>query len=257
MHIRPAWRYPLPFLDGRALRSAGSRLVSSNPDGDLTRVDETGEPRTADGHHPECHRPGRSETEVRDCQAGRDHLPCGNAKTRTSLGLGFERDGKPAPAKLEVIGPGETFAVTSPAKPDHEGRIKRNAGTRRLTAEFDGDRLHLFLDELVLWAQSSGPGELKGIRFVAGGAGMESATVDDVAVSRSERSAEPEPWSNLTAGAVRSPDGDETIGSLAAAGPTGVSLDVKGRRLASVAGRIREFTFAAVQFPSGRQVEST
>jgi hypothetical protein len=149
---------------------------------------------------------------------------------RLVLELGFVRGGRPAAVRVELVGPGGRYAVTSPDRPGHDGRLKRDAGARRLTAEFDRDRLHLYLGDLVLWAQDAGPGELHSVKLVADGEGTESAPVDDVLVARAEPVREPRAWADLTADAVRSPDGDETFGALVAAGPAGVTLEARGRR---------------------------
>jgi hypothetical protein len=141
--------------------------------------------------------------------------------------------------RIELTGPSERYIVTSNAKPDYEGKVRRDASTHRLTVEFDRDRLHVFLDDLVLWSQPTGPGELQGISLVAEGDGKELAIVDDVSIARTERPAEPRPWADLTADAVRSPVGDETFGLLTER----FTLETKGRKHELAWPEIAEFTF--------------
>jgi hypothetical protein len=62
-------------------------------------------------------------------------------------------------------------------------------------------------------------------------------------VATSEPAAGPRPWADLTADAVRPPDGDETFGNLTAAGPAGATLEVKGKKLALRWPEAAEFTF--------------
>jgi hypothetical protein len=149
---------------------------------------------------------------------------------RVTLELEFVVAGQPAPVRVELGGPGEHYVVTSPAKPDHEARLKRAAGARRLVAEFDRDRLQLFVDGAVLWSQESSPGSLRAVRLVAAGSGTESAAVDDVLVAAAAPGPRPRDWADLTRDAVRSPDGDETFGALTAVGPGGVTLQAQGRK---------------------------
>ena len=152
-----------------------------------------------------------------------------------SLDLGFVR--------VELVGPGERYAVTAAGKADVAGNLKRDAGTHRLSVEFDRDRLAVFVDDLVLWVRDAGPGELRSIKLVSDGDGTEAAAIDDVLVANSEPPAEPRPWADLTADAVRSPDGDETFGTLTAAGPAGVTLEMKGKKLAIGWPAAAEFAF--------------
>jgi len=166
--------------------------------------------------------------------AGRVGVTCRAAVTkerRVSLDLGFVRDGRPTTVQVELVGPGERFAVKAAGKPDHEGRIKRDAGHHRVSAEFDRDRLVVTVDEWVLWTRDVGPGELKSLKLVCEGDGTEGAAIDAVLVARPEPVAEPRAWADLTADGVRSPDGDETYGSLTASGPAGVALEVRGKKL--------------------------
>jgi hypothetical protein len=216
-------------------------------EGDLAHWTKTGGPRTADGRLV-LDRAGQS---VEGTWTGR--LAAGRVAVRTrstvtamrrlTVELAFVRDGTPAPVRVELIGPDPHYAVTSPIKPSHDGRLKRDAGPHRLTAEFDRDRLHLVLDELVLWAQDSGPGELQSVKLAAAGDVTEAATVDDVLVARPGPGRDPQSWADLAADAVRSPEGDETFGAMLAAGPAGVAFEVKGRKLALGWPEAAEFTF--------------
>ena len=171
------------------------------------------------------------------------------AGQRASLELGFVRDGKPNVVRVELVGPDGQYAVTAADRPDHIGTLGRDAAPRRLTVEFDRDRLAVFVDELVLWVRNAGPGELRSIKFTSEGDGTESATIDDVSLLVPESITDPRPWADLTADAVRSPAGDETFGTLTAAGPGGVTLEIKGKRLALGWPEAAEFTFRRGTIP--------
>jgi hypothetical protein len=250
VHVHPAWgdRLAIPRTAiERVKQVPGWRLILFDTfDGDLSAWETTGAMRIEGGRLIFNAADQAVETKVKTpVVAGRVDIvfEASATKTRTlTLELGFARDGKPALVQIELIGPGEPYAVTSPAKPDHDGRLKRVAGPRRLTAEFAADHLHLFLDNLVLWTQSQGPGELKSIRLVAHGDGSEPASVHDIAVLRAERPTEPKPWADLTSDAVRSPDGDETFGALTGVRSTGVDLEVKRRKYALGWPDVKEFT---------------
>lgn len=149
-------------------------------------------------------------------------------RPRVRLDLGFVRDGKPNPVGIDLVGPDERFTVTATDKPDVEGRLKRDGQTHRLSAEFDRDRLAIFVDDLVLWVRDAGPGELRTVRLVSAGNGP---AAEGLVVERSQSSDPPRAWADLTADAVRAPNGDETYGTLTAAGPAGVSLRRKDRTL--------------------------
>jgi hypothetical protein len=142
---------------------------------------------------------------------------------------------------IELVGPGERYSVESPGKPEHEGRIKRENGARRVAVEFDRERLSIFVDELVLWTQKAGPGELRGIKVVASGDGNEAVTLDDIVVTIPQPRSESRAWADLTADAVRSPEGDETFGKIAAVGPAGVTLTVKDRKTSHAWPELSEF----------------
>jgi hypothetical protein len=257
LHVRPTWgeglAIPRTAIE-RVTQIPGWRLILFETfDGGLSAWAKAGEPRT-EGGRLVLNAAGQAvETKLKTpVAAGRVEITFRSQATKTrtlTAELAFARDGKSAAVHVELVGPGERFAVTSLAKPEHDGRLKRAAGTHRLTAEFDGDRLHLFVDEVVLWTQSTGPGELNGIRLVADGTGEESASVDDVAVSRAERPVEPRPWADFTADAVRSPDGDETFGSLTAAGSRGLAFEVKGRKFSLAWPEVAEFTFRRGAIP--------
>ncbi|MBO0697166.1 MAG: hypothetical protein J2P46_02115 [Zavarzinella sp.] len=251
LHVRPAWggalAVPRTAVE-RVTNAPGWRPVFFDTfDGDLARWTKSGEPRAASGQLV-FDRAGQAiEGKWKDSSpAGRVAVGFRSAVTtsrRLSLELGFVRDGKPAPVRVELVGPGPRYVVTSPAKASHEGALKRDAGSHRLAAEFDRDRLHLFLDDLVLRTQDTGPGELQSIRLVADGDGAEPAAVDNVLVARPEPAREPRSWADLTADAVRSPDGDETFGTILGAGPSGVAFEVKGRKLSLGWPEVAEFAF--------------
>jgi hypothetical protein len=251
LHVRPAWAETLAVprtAIERVTNAPGWRPVLFDTfDGDLTQWTKAGGPRAAGGQLVFDRAGQVVERKWKDSlAAGRVAVGFRSAVTasrRLSLELGFVRDGKPAPVRVELVGPDQRYAAASPAKASHDGRLKREAGSHRLTAEFDPDRLHLFLDDLVLWAQDAGPGELQAVRLAADGDGTEAASVDDVLVGRPEPPHEPRSWADLTADAVRSPDGDETFGAILAAGPAGVTFDVKGRKLEFGWAEVGEFAF--------------
>ena len=239
LHVRPAW------ADTLVVPRAAIEQVTNQPgwrpvrfdsfDGGPGRWATTGGAR-AEGGKLVFDRVGRAaETTFEPLAAGRVGVTVRAARTqgrRLSLGLGFVRDGRPAAVGVELVGPGEWFAVRAAARADHEGRVKRDGATHRLSAEFDRDRLAIFVDGWVLWARDAGPGELRSVTLVSDGDGDEAAAVDDVLVARPEPAGEPRTWADPTTDGVRSPDGDETFGSLAAVGPAGATLEVKGKRLA-------------------------
>src|SRR5262245_7485653 len=237
LDVRPAWAATLA-VPRTAIERVGNApgwrpVLFDSFDGDLARWTKTGEPRTADGRLI-FDRAGRAVEGMWKGPLAARRVAVGlrsavTAARRLTLGLAFVRDRRPAPVRVELIGPDAHYTVASPVKPTYDGRQKRDQGPHRLTAEFDRDRLHLFLDELVLWAQDTGPGELQSIRLTAEGEGTEAVTVDDVLVARPDPVREPRSWADLTADAVRSPDGDETFGAIVAAGPVGLSFEVKGR----------------------------
>lgn len=162
---------------------------------------------------------------------------------RVRIDLGFVRDGKAVPVRVELVGPGDRFPVTAPDKPDATGAIRREVGARRLLVEFDRDRLVVVVGELVLWARDAGPGELTSVKLTSEGEGTEAAAIDDVLVAAAAPTTGPRAWADLTADAVRSPDGDETFGTLSAAGPGGVTLELKGKKLALGWSEVGELAF--------------
>ena len=251
MHVRPDWAETLAVprtAVERVSNMPGWRPVLFDAfDDGLASWTKTGEPRTADGQLVLDRARQAVEVGLKPVVVGgRVVVTFRSAVTtsrRVSLELGFERDGKPAVVRVELVGPGEQYTVTAPAKPEHAGKIKRTAGTHRLSVEFDRDRLAIFVDELVLWAGDSGPDSLRSVRLIAEGDGTEAVHVDDVLVTRAEPAGNRRPWADLTADAVRSPDGDETFGTLAGAGSFGVTLDVKGKKLGFAWADTAEFTF--------------
>lgn len=231
LHVRPTWGGPLAVpraaIDGVA-HAPGWQPVAVSTFDDLAGWAATGDPR-AGGGRVAFDRAGQSiaRDQKPPLAAGRVSLGFAAARTaarRLTLVLGFAA----GEVRVELAGPNELFAVTSPAKAGYAGRVKRDAAAHRLTVEFDGDRLAIVLDALVVWTQA-GPGELKSLKLEAAGDGAEVVPVSDVGVSRPVRSAGPKAWADLTADGVRSPDGDETFGTLAALGPTGATLELKAR----------------------------
>jgi hypothetical protein len=251
LHVRPAWTdviaIPRTAIE-RVTCAPGWRAVFVDTfDEQLAGWSKTGEPRVEAGQLVLNAAAQALEAKLKSpLVTGRVGITFRSATTKSrtlSLHLGFERDGKPSEVRIELVGPSERYAVTSPVKPDHDTRLKRAADTHRLSIDFDTDRLNVFVDELVLWTQSSGPGDLRSVRLAAAGDGSEPATVDDVVVMRSEHPAEPKPWADLTADAVRSQDGDETFGTLLSAGPGGVTLEVRKRQLVLPWPDASEFAF--------------
>jgi hypothetical protein len=243
LHVRPAWAETLVIPRAaveRVTHTPGGRPVLFDPfDAGLGAWAKTGEPRV-DGGTLIFDRPGQAvEAAIKPAlAAGRVAVTFRSAVTtnrRVSLDLGFVR--------VELVGPGASYAVTAAGKADHTGNLKRDGGAHRLSVEFDKDRLAVFVDDLVLWARDAGPGELRAVTFLSVGDGTEAAAIDNVLVATSEPAAEPRPWADLTADAVRSPDGDETFGTLTSAGPAGATLEVKGKKLALHWPEAAEFTF--------------
>jgi hypothetical protein len=247
LHVQPAWGATLA-IPRTAIERVGNEpgwrpVFFDSFDNDLANWTKSGEPRIEGGQLVLSAAGQAVEAKLKNALAvGRVGVTFRSTTTKTRrmwLDLAFNRDGKPSPVRIELIGPGEQYSVNSSAKTDHEGKLKRDAGMHRLTAEFDRDRLHIFLDELVLWSQPTGPGELHAVLLIADGEGSEASIVDDVLIARAERPADPRPWADLTADAVRSPDGDETFGSLVA----GFTLETKARKLKLAWPDTTEFTF--------------
>jgi hypothetical protein len=251
LNIRPAWAdtfaVPRTAIE-RVANAPGWRPVFFDSfDGDLARWTRTGEPRTADGRLV-LDRAGHSVEGTWKGAIAIGRVVVGfwsmvKATRRVNLELRFVQDGKPAPVRVELVGPDPHYAVTSPAKPSHDGRLKRDGNPHGITAKFDRDGLHLFLDNLVLWSQDAGPGELQSVKLTADGDGTEATGVDAVLVARPAPVRDPRSWADLTADAVRSPDGDETFGAILAAGAAGVTFEVRGRKLALGWPEAAEFTF--------------
>ena len=249
MHVRTAWADDLavPRAAVERVSVSGGRVVLFDAfAGGLGSWTKTGEPRAADGKLVFDKTGQAIEAAVKPgVAAGRVGMTFSSAAPtgrRVSLELGFVHSERPAAVRVELIGPGERYAVTAPDKADIEGKLKREPGMHRLTAEFDADRLAVFVDDLVLWNHDSGPGELRSIKLVGDGEGNEPGVVTGVWVARTEPAGEPRAWADLTADAVRSPDGDETFGRLRAAGPGGVTLEVKRKVLPLGWADVAEFT---------------
>jgi len=250
LHVRTAWAEALAIprvATERVTHPPGWRPVLFDAfDAGLGIWKQTGEPRT-DGGRLVLDRGGQAiEAAVKPVAVGRVAVTFRSTVTtsrRVRLDLGFARDDRPRPASVELVGPGDRYAVAAADKPDLARGLKRDGGTHRLSVEFDKDRLAVFVDEWVVWVRDAGPGELRSIKLAGEGEGMEVATVDDVLVSAAVPVAEPRAWADLTTDAVRSPDGDETFGTLSAAGPTGVTLDVKGKKLTVAWPDAAEFAF--------------
>lgn len=251
LHVRTAWAADLAVprvAVERVTNAPGWRPTLFHPfEAGLDGWTMVGGPKAADGRLVLDRAGQAAEMALKEpVTAGRVGVGFREGRTTTRrswLELGFVRDAKPAPVRVELVGPGDRYAVASPVKPRHDGRLRREAGPRRLAVEFDSDRLHVFVDDLVLWAQAEGPGELRSVRLAADGDGTEAAEVSDLAIARPEPVGEPQAWADLTADAVRSPDGDETFGSLSAAGPGGMTLEVKGQKRVVGWPAVAEFTF--------------
>jgi hypothetical protein len=250
LHVRTPWAedlaIPRTAIDRVSL--AGGRVVRFDAfSAGLGSWTKTGEPRVFEGELTFDKAGQAIESAVKPgVAAGRVGVAFRLASTinrRVSLELGFVRGGQSAAVRVELIGPGERYAVTASDQPEYVGKLKRESGSHRMTAEFDGGRLAIFVDDLVLWNRDAGPGELRSVKLVSEGDGTEPGVVTGVLVARTEPAGEPRPWADLTADAVRSPDGDETFGTLRAVGPAGVTLEVKGKRLSLGWSDVAEFTF--------------
>ncbi|HJZ89848.1 MAG TPA: hypothetical protein VKE40_03175 [Gemmataceae bacterium] len=238
LHLRTAWAdtlaVPRAAIEGVTFAPGWRPVFFDSFDAGLASWTTAGNPRAAGGQTVFDKDGQAVEVSLKPpVAAGRVGTTFRSATTtarRLTLELEFVDGGQRAPVCVELIGPGEHYAITSQAKPDHEGRLRRAVGARRLTAEFDRDRLQVFVDGWVLWSQESGPGLLRTIKLVAAGAGTESAAVDDVLVADAGPVLRPRDWADLTRDAVRSRDGDETFGALTAAGPGGVTLQAQGHK---------------------------
>jgi hypothetical protein len=250
LHVRPVWAdsvaVPRVAIE-RVTHLPGWRPVLFDSfDTDLGAWTKTGEPR-AEGGRFLFDRAGQgAEAAVKPVATGRVVVAFHSAVTiarRIRLDLGFVRNDQPRPVHVEFIGPSDQYTVTADDKPDLTGKLRRDAGTHRLSVEFDKDRLAVFVDDFVLWVRDAGPGELRSIKLESEGDGIEAAAVDDVLVAAAVPVAEPRAWADLTADSVRSPDGAETFGTLSAAGPNGVTLDVRGKKTSLGWAQAAEFTF--------------
>jgi hypothetical protein len=238
LHVRTAWAdklaLPRPAID-RIEHVPGWRpLMVDTFDGDLTAWKVVGGARLEAGRLV-FDRASQSAERILKVPIAAGKVVIGFHSNRTAgrrlaAELRFSRDGKPSPVRVELVGPDESYEVISPGRAAYQHRGKRTTGARRLTVEFDHDRLSIALDELVLWSQPVGAGELTAVQLVADGTGTESAAVDDIVVERPVSHRQPRNWADLTADAIRSTGGDETFGGLKEAGPFGVTIEVKGRR---------------------------
>jgi hypothetical protein len=251
LHVRTPWADELAIprtAVERVTPAAGGRIVLFDAfTAGLGGWTMTGEPRAAGGKLIFDRAGQRVEAAVKPAlTAGRVDVTfqsAGETSRRVNLELGFVRGDVPATVRVELIGPGQGYTVTTRDKADDEGKPKRTAGPHRVRAEFDKDRLAIVVDDLVLWARDAGPGELRAVKLAGEGDGTEAAPITGVLVTRFEPAGEARSWADLTAEAVRSLDGDETYGTLVGAGPAGVSLEVKGRTLALGWPEVSEFTF--------------
>jgi hypothetical protein len=238
LHVRTAWAESLAIPRVAIERVAfplGQRVdFFDSFESDLGAWKTTGEPRTAEGRLLLDRSGQAAEGELKKpLVAGQVGVGFRGERTRTriaALQLGFVRDRKPAAVRVELVGPGENFSITSPTQAKLAPPLKRDAKSHRLSIEFDRDRLNVFLDEFVAWTQDEGPGELRSLKLVTEGEGTEASAMDDVLVAHAEPAGPLKSWADLTSDAVRSPEGDETFGTLVSAGPSGVTLEVKDRK---------------------------
>jgi hypothetical protein len=198
LHLRTAWRESLAIARiaiERVTNPPGTRPIFFDAfGGDLSSWEAAGGPRVASGKLT-LDRAGQSVQArlVKPLPAGRVAVDFESGKTkarRTTLGLDFERDGKSNPVSIGMADPGERYKVVSDRAPTHDGKLRRETGLHRLTVEFDGDRLDVFVDDLVLWSQRSGAGVLQAIKLSAEGEGAEVANITDVLVAEPQRARE-------------------------------------------------------------------
>ncbi len=251
LYVRTAWAdslaIPRTAIERVAHRPGWRTVFFDSFDGDLAIWKSVGEPRVVGGRLT-FDQPGQSvEANWKSALPGA-RIDVGFNSTRTkerrlTLTLGFVRAGKPAEVTVELVGPGELISATSPDRPTFSGRVPRDDQPHRLTAEFDNDRLELFVDSAVVWASERGPGELRSLKIHSAGEGAESVSLDDVLVERPVRPTEPIPWADLTADAIRGPGGEETFGTLRTVGPTGVSFEVRGKPTVLRWADVTEFAF--------------
>jgi hypothetical protein len=250
-HVRPTWTdalvVPRSMIE-RVMHLPGWQPVLFDSfDADLGAWKKSGEPRV-NGGRLKFDRAGQAvEAAIKPALTGGRVVVAfrsGATESRqVNLDLGFVRDEKLISVRIELVGPGGEFVVTAPDKPDMASKLKRAVGNRRVSVEFDKERLAVFVDEFVLRVRDAGPGELRSVKLMSEGEGTEAISVEDVLVSAAVPVAELRAWADLTADAVRSPVGDETFGTLSSVGPAGTTLDIKGRTLALAWPEVAEFAF--------------
>lgn len=231
LHVRTAWanavRIPRATIDRVGPGPGGRPVFLDIFDGELTAWAKSGQPKVESGQLLLAAGDAVEVGLKSPVTAGRVCLTFQPFKSKSRivmLELGFVRDGTPASVAIELIGPGPHFAVT----PGVAHKIEREGTVRQVVAVFDRERLVLLVDDLVLWSQDVGPGVLKSVKLIASGEGDEMARIEDIAVLESDYTPRPRPWADLTRDAVRSADGDETFGTLTAAGPTSLRFEIKG-----------------------------
>jgi hypothetical protein len=255
LFVRTAW------MESQAIPRVAIERVTNPPGtrpilfdafgGDLSNWETAGGPRIASGKLT-LDREGQSIQAklTKPLALGRVAVGFESGRTkarRCTLGLNFDRDGKSNLVSIELVDPGERYKVVSSGVPTHDRKLQREAGLHRLTAEFDRDRLDVFVDDLVLWSQRSGAGVLQAIKLSAEGEGTEAANISDVLVAEPRAARELRPWADLTADAIRSPEGDETFGELVTGGPAGITLKTKKRNSTLAWPEVAEFSFRRAQ----------
>jgi hypothetical protein len=251
LHLRTAWAdsQPIPRTAiERVTNPPGTRPIFFDAfGGDLSNWEAAGGQRIASGKLTlDRARQSVQAKLTKPLAAGRVAVGFESGRTkarRCIFGLYFERDGKSNVVSIELVDPGERYKVVSAGVPAHDGKLRREPGSHRITAEFDRDLLDIFVDDLVLWSQRSGPGVLQAMRLSAEGEGNEAANIADVLVAEPQPVGELRSWADLTADAVRSPSEGETFGEIIAAGPSGLTLKTKERDLVLPWPKIAEFAF--------------
>ena len=197
------------------------------------------------------------------------HVPAVAAGRRCWCELEFagRGGGEPGVVRVEVAGPGRSYAVEAPRRDpsgppdrgaaDYRGVLPRSQGWHRLAVEFGPSELVAEIDGYVLLSrEGAGPGApLRSVRLASGPAtGGEDpggkVHFDDFVLARRE---EPLPlgipFSNRAQDEVVLEPGDQLFGRLAAVSPEGLTLAARFGRRDLAWGEVRSVTFARGPVP--------
>lgn len=251
LYVRTAWHdplaIPLPAIE-RVTNIPGSRpLFFDSFAGDLAAWTRTGAPKLT-GRKLVFNDNGQSVEAKFGSALSAGKVAVGfelkQGRGRKSLlELGYEQDGMPTTVSVELAGSGEYYSVVSPTPAIRQGKPRREAGRHQMTFEFDADGMNVFVDEFVLWSQRKGPGQLKSIKLSSMGDGENVLAFEHVLVTQPRPAETMRTWADLTNDGIRSPDGDETFGTILSAGPRGITLQLKDKKLERAWPEVAEFSF--------------